>query len=84
MLNIYCIKDAKAGFMTPFYLQNDDIAIRSFKKAANDVQSNAVNDFPEDKELWFLGTFDERTGNINGTEPEFLVRAVDCIIKRSE
>ena len=53
MLNIYCIKDTKAGFMSPFYLQNDDIAIRSFKKAANDVQSNAVNDFPEDRELWF-------------------------------
>ena len=34
MLNIYCIKDTKAGFMTPFYLQNDDIAIRSFKKSS--------------------------------------------------
>lgn len=84
MLNIYCIKDTKAGYMSPFYLQNDDIAIRSFKKAANEVQSNAVNDFPEDKELWFLGTFDELTGKIEGIEPVFLVRAVDCIIKRSE
>ena len=84
MLNIYCIKDTKAGFMTPFYLQNDDIAIRSFKKAANEVNPNAVNDFPEDKELWFLGTFDERTGKIEGSEPQFLIKAVDCIIKRSE
>ena len=84
MLNIYCIKDTKAGFMTPFYLQNDDIAIRSFKKAANEVNPNAVNDFPEDKELWFLGTFDERIGKIEGVEPQFLVKAVDCIIKRSE
>ena len=70
--------------MTPFYLQNDDIAIRSFKKAANEVNPNAVNDFPEDKELWFLGTFDERIGKIEGVEPQFLVKAVDCIIKRSE
>lgn len=84
MLNIYCIKDTKAGYMSPFYLQNDEIAIRSFKKAANDVQPNAVNDFPEDKELWFLGTFDERTGKIEGCEPSFLIRAIDCIIKKSE
>lgn len=83
-MNIYCIKDVKAGFMNPFYLQSHDIAIRSFKKAANDAQPNAVNDFPEDKELWYLGTFDERTGIIKGVEPEFLVRAVDCIIKTKE
>lgn len=84
MLKIYCIKDTKAGYMNPFYLQNDEIAIRSFKKAANDVQSNAINDFPEDKELWYLGEFDERTGIITGEEPKFLLRAVECIVKRVE
>lgn len=83
-MKIYCIKDTKAGFMNPFYLQNDDIAIRSFKKAANETQPNAVNDFVEDKELWYLGEFDERTGIIAGVEPQFLLRAVDCIIKRGE
>lgn len=84
MLKIYCIKDTKTGYMNPFYLQNDDVAIRSFKKAANDVQTNSVNDFPEDKELWCLGEFDERTGKIFGEEPKFLVKAVDCIIKAKE
>ena len=80
MLKIYCIKDTKAGYMNPFYLQNDEIAIRSFKKAANDIQPNGVNDYPEDKELWYLGDFDERTGIITGTEPKFLLRAIDCKI----
>lgn len=84
MLNIYSIKDTKVGFMSPFNCQNDEIAIRSFKKYANDPAPNVVNEFLEDKELWFLGTFDERTGKIEGIEPEFLVKAVDCIIKRSE
>jgi len=84
MLNIYCIKDTKSGFMNPFYLQNDEIAIRSFKKASNDTQPNAVNDFPEDKELWYLGTFDERTGLITGTDPKFLVKCIDCITHRGE
>ena len=84
MLKIYAIKDVKAGFMNPFYLQNDEIAIRSFKKAANDVQSNAVNDFPEDKELWYLGTYDEDTGLITGEQPKFLIKALDCIVKTKE
>lgn len=84
MLKIYCIKDTKAGYMSPFYLQNDDIAIRSFKKAANEPQPNAVNDYPEDKELWYLGEFDERAGLIKGEMPKFLVRAVDCVVRTSD
>ena len=84
MLKIYCIKDVKSGYMNPFYLQNDDIAIRSFKKAANETQQNAVNDFPEDKELWYLGTFDSDTGIITGDMPKFLSRAIDCIVKVKE
>lgn len=84
MLKIYSIKDTKAGFMNPIYLQNDEIAIRSIKKAANDVQPNAVNDFPEDKELWYLGTFDEDTGLISAVQPKFLVRVIDFIEKRGE
>ena len=84
MLKIYSIKDTKAGFMNPIYLQNDEIAIRSIKKAANDVQPNAVNDFPEDKELWCLGTFDEDTGLISAIQPKFLVRVIDFIEKRGE
>lgn len=84
MLKIYCIKDTKSGFMNPFYLQNDEIALRSFKKAANETQPNSVNDFPEDKELWYLGTFEEESGLITGELPRFLVRAIDCIIKRQD
>ena len=84
MLKIYSIKDVKAGFMNPIYLQNDEIAIRSIKKAANDIQPNAVNDFPEDKELWCLGTFDEDTGLISAIQPKFLVRVIDFIEKRGE
>ena len=84
MLKIYSIKDVKAGFMNPIYLLNDEIAIRSIKKAANDVQPNAVNDFPEDKELWYLGTFDEDTGLISAVQPKFLVRVIDFIEKRGE
>lgn len=84
MLKIYAIKDVKIGFMNPFYLENDEVAIRTFKKAANDMATNSVNDFPEDKELWCLGSFDTDTGIIEGGLPKFLVKAIDCIVKAKE
>ena len=34
--------------MNPFYLQGDDIAIRTFTKAVNEKAPNAVNDFPKE------------------------------------
>lgn len=82
-MKIYSIKDTKAGYMNPIYMQNDEIAIRTFKKAANSKEPNVVNEFLEDKELWYLGEFDERTGIIKAVEPAFLVKAID-LIERSE
>lgn len=80
-MKIYSIKDTKAGYMNPIYMQNDEIAVRTFKKYANDAQPNVVNEFIEDKELWYLGEFDERTGIIKAVEPMFLAKAVDLVVR---
>lgn len=80
MLKIFSIKDTKVGFMNPFYLQNNAVAIREFSNGANATQPNAINTNPEDKELWCLGTFDETTGAIT-SDITFLAKAVDVIIK---
>lgn len=82
-MKIYAIKDVKIGFYNPFYLQNDAVAIREFTNGRNDSQKNAINTNPEDKELWSLGEFDERTGEIK-SEVRFLIKAEDCVIKRGE
>lgn len=82
-MKIYSIKDTKIGFMSPFYLQNDGVAIREFTNARNESAKNAVNTNPEDKELWCLGEYDDQTGAIN-SNVRFVVRAEDCLIKRGE
>jgi len=79
-LYIYSIKDTKIGFMNPFYLQNDGVAIREFTNGANDNQKNAINTNPEDKELWGLGTYDDQTGEIK-SEVRYIIKANDVIVK---
>lgn len=78
-MKIYAIKDAKIGFMQPFYLQNDGVAVREFTNARNEVAKNIVNTNPEDKELWCLGEFDDTTGQIS-SEIRFLTKAEDVKI----
>lgn len=82
MINtIYSIKDTKIGFTAPFTMQNDAVAVRAFSASAQAQQPNPVNTFPEDKELWKMGTFDDQTGVITSYEPKYVAKAVDYIIK---
>ena len=79
-LGIYSIKDTKIGFMNPFYQNNDEVALRTFKNACNDTQPTAANINPEDKELYKLGTFDDSTGEVIG-KCEFMATAIECIVR---
>lgn len=74
-LGIYAIKDTLVGFMTPFCQANDAYAKRSFQNAAVDSKPNNVNTNPEDKELFYIGSFDDQTGEIIPVSPSFLARA---------
>lgn len=79
-LKIYSIKDTTIGsFMNPFYLQNDNVAIREFSNvikyapAENNIKRNA-----KDMELFCLGEFDEESGIIK-SEINFLVNGANYI-----
>ena len=64
-LNVYSIKDSKAGtFSNPYYSINDSTAIRSFEQAAADP-STTISQFPTDYSLYKLGTFDDSSGTIS-------------------
>ncbi len=78
-LKIYAIKDTKIGYMNPFYLQNDGVAVREFTNGRNDTQKNVINTNPEDKELWCLGEYDDQTGVII-SNVRFVVKAQDVVI----
>ena len=75
-LNIYSVKDVVVGEMgNPFYLNNDEMAKRSFKQAINNDQSQIAINYT-DMQLYKLGELDTVTGEIvsnvefimNGTE----------------
>lgn len=62
-LNVYAIKDrATNAFMTPFFMHAHGQAIRGFSDNINDAKSTASL-HPEDYDLWYLGTWDDATGN---------------------
>lgn len=73
---IYSIYDEKAQmFNTPFFSQNDDMAIRSFQDLASDPQST-IYLHPEDYKLYELGEFETDSGLIVPLDPpRFIINA---------
>jgi len=71
-LKIYAVKDTVQGaFMQPFYLNNDDVAKRSFKLACEDEKGN-YHAIAKDLQLFRLGSFNDESGEIT-PEQEFLM-----------
>ena len=60
-LGLYCIKDAKTGFMTPVVEQNDASALRNFSFAVNQSDS-LMHDCPNDFSLFKVADFDTEVG----------------------
>lgn len=62
---MYSVFDKKAQvYGTPFFTQNEALALRSFQRAANDSTID-LGLFPNDFTLVELGDFDEDTGKIS-------------------
>lgn len=57
ILNMYSIKDAKTGYMTPVLEQNDAAALRNFAHAVNQPDS-IMHDCPNDFALFLVAKFD--------------------------
>lgn len=67
-MNIYVIKDKKAGtFNTPFFQPTDVHAVRAFKTEVNrQHEQNMMYLYPEEFSLYHIGTYDDKAGTING------------------
>ena len=75
-LNIYSIKDSKAGtFSQPFYSVNHSTAIRSFNASLQDA-TNPLSNYPQDFSLYHLGTWEDREARITLNDVEFVADAV--------
>lgn len=61
---LYSVYDSKAGaYITPFFLVNKGVALRSFMAACNDPASDFAR-FPGDYTLFELGDWEPETGKI--------------------
>lgn len=64
MRNVYCVKDTKGGFVSPICYPNDEIARRAFTTVFFNKSDEMMINFPADYELWKVGEFNDRTGEI--------------------
>lgn len=81
MSKIYAIKDqAIEALSQPFFVQAQGQAVRMFMDETKNEQSQ-INKHPADFELYYLGEFDEQTGQITQTTVERVARATDFINK---
>ena len=79
-LQIYAIRDSKGScYHSPFYKKTPGEAQRDFQTAVNDNRNeNMLNKYPEDFDLFHLGTYCDQTGKITPlAAPQHLVKAID-------
>ena len=78
-MKMYSIYDRVANaYVQPFYAVNHGSALRSFTEAANSNDSN-INKAPHDYILYYVGEWDEATGQIEADIPEKLVHGNEVI-----
>jgi hypothetical protein len=78
-LNIYSIYDKAAeAFITPFFMQNDGLAIRAFQDNVNAEDENNISKHPEQFTLYKIGEYDDKAGVIAAQEqPSMLARGIE-------
>lgn len=70
MRRMYSVHDSKAAaYLDPFYSTNDGTALRSFVAAARD-EKHIFYLHASDYTLFFIGTFDEETSQLEGATPQ--------------
>lgn len=77
-LKIFSIRDSKAeNYLQPFFNKTHGEAERNFRELARDDKS-IVSKYPEDYDLYFLGTYDDNSGKLSPADtPQHVVKAVN-------
>jgi len=77
ILKMYSIRDSKGEiFNPPFYSKTHGEAERSFRTLATDSKST-IFQYPEDFDLYQIGTYDPDSGEVKQTEqPKFVISAL--------
>lgn len=75
---IYAVRDQKVeSYSQPFFAHTHGESERSFEQAVK-TPNSPYNQFPQDFDLYYLGTYDDQTGAIQALQtPEFITKAID-------
>lgn len=78
--HLFSVRDSKAStFNAPFEAHTTGEAERSFRTAVTDPQTS-INKYPEDFDLYKLGTIDTETGIITALEtPLHIIKAINLV-----
>lgn len=78
--NMYCVFDRKTTlYHIPFHAHNTGHAMRIFQGMCQDSQSQ-VQTWPEDFELFEIGTFTDETGALESLpKPHFIINATSVL-----
>ncbi len=79
IFDIFCLKDARVGWLNPTFEQNENVAYRNFAHAVQNSDS-ILHSHAKDFSLYKIGTFDSDSGLINSCIPEFIVGGDDLVI----
>ena len=79
-LKMYSIRDSKAkAYNQPWFAKSDEEAERNFAFLAKKPDS-MISQFPEDYDLFYVGTYDDQTCKIDALEtPQHMIKAVNLV-----
>lgn len=82
MYNVYSIRDALVGFMTPILEQNDAVAIRNFALACSKQASadSTMRFRPSDYAIYRIAQFNTDDGAMIRLDPIQLVCTGDSVV----
>jgi len=79
-LKMFSIRDSKGEvYNTPFFKKTHGEAERDFTALCKDSKSMPAQ-FPDDFDLWYLGTYDDQKGTVDSlATPQHVVKAVEVL-----
>lgn len=76
-MKLYSVKDIKADrFNGPIMFPNEAMARRAFASAVNSDHPGLLSDYPEDAQIYCVGSFDDHSGAIT-PENTFVCTGLD-------
>lgn len=81
-VNLYSVRDVKAGaYNVPFCASNDAIAGRMLGGVVNGNRETSLARYPEDFQLFRIGTFSDDDGVVSPEVPAFVLNATDLVVR---